>query len=320
MPPPDLTEQSRQEAIDWVLQLRSESCTPDKRRLFEDWLAQHPGHQQLYDRYDTQWQGLDRFKGLDFPVRQDALNYRPPTHNTRQFWPRLAIAASLLLALGLTAVSPDGWYGTDARYIVAQGSRETINLADGSQLELNGGTEINVHLSRWRRSVELVEGEAFFNVVHEPDRPFVVSAANGRIVDIGTQFEVYLQSDKVQVAVQEGSVRVDAKDSRELAANQLLAYNRTGDFIPLPSENVDNLTAWRQGQLVFDNRRLDEVLAELGRYHATQVRLGSPGLAKLKVNGRFRIDRLDSALATIASTLPVTLQRTSPDEVVLKER
>ncbi|MEY4592814.1 MAG: hypothetical protein RIR18_1709 [Pseudomonadota bacterium] len=319
MPPPDLTEQSREEAIDWVLQLRSESCTPDKRRLFTDWLAQHPGHQKLYDRYDAQWQGLDRFKGLDFPVRQDALNYRPTANNLKLQWQWLAIAASVLLALGLTAISPDGWYGADARYIVAQGSRETINLADGSRLELNGGTEVKVHLSRWRRSVELVRGEAFFIVVHEPDRPFVVAAANGRIVDIGTQFEVYLQSDKVLVAVQEGSVRVVAKDSRELAANQLLAYNRIGDFMPMPSDNVDNLTAWRQGQLVFDNRRLDEVLAELGRYHSTQVRLGSPGLAKLKVSGRFRIDGLDSALTTIASTLSVTLHHPSPDVVVLKK-
>lgn len=319
MPTPDLTDQSRKEAIDWVLQLRSESCTPDKQRLFVDWLAQNPEHQKLYTRYDSQWQGLDRFKGLDFPVRREALNYRPPAHKPKQQWSRLAIAASLLLALGLTAISPNGWYGTDARYIVAQGSRETINLADGSRLELNGDAEVNVHLSRWRRSVELVKGEAFFNVVHEPDRPFVVAAANGRIVDVGTQFEVYLQSDKVLVAVQEGSVRVDAKDSRELAANQLLAYNRTGDFMPMPSDNVDNLTAWRQGQLVFDNRRLDEVLAQLGRYHATQVRLGSPGLAKLKVSGRFRIDRLDSALTTIASTLSVSLQHPSPDVVVLKK-
>jgi transmembrane sensor len=320
MPFPEITDKAKDEAIAWVLRLRTEFCSSEDRRNFEDWLAQNPRHQELYARLDSQWNSLDRFKGLDFPVRHEALRYRPQVHRPEKRWAGLALAASLLVALGLTAFSTDGWYGTDVWYSAAHGGHETIDLVDGSRLELNSDTEVKVHLSRWQRSVELRRGEAFFSVVHESGRPFVVTAANGHIVDIGTEFEVYLQAEKVLVAVQEGSVRVDVTESRDLMANQLLAYNRKGDFITVPTDNVENLTAWRHGQLIFDNRRLDQVLAELGRYHNTQVRLSSPALGKLKVSGSFHIDRLDSALETIASTLPVTIQRPGAHIVVLRNR
>ena len=228
------------------------------------------------------------------------------------------MAASLLLAV--TGFNPDGWYGSQMRYTVARGQQQSIVLADGSQMDLNSNTDVKVHFSRWRRSVELLRGEAFFQVAHQSQREFSVTAANGRIVDIGTAFDVYVQADKVLVAVQQGKVRVDAKNSRELKENQSLAYNSKGDFVSVATASAENLTAWRQGQLVFNSRRLDEVLAELSRYHHQQVRLDSPALGKLKVSGRFRINQLDSALNTIAATLPVIIQQPDADTVVLKSR
>lgn len=313
------TDKPKDVAIAWVLRLHSASCTAKDRQDFIDWLAQTPEHQKLYQHFDAQWQALDRFKGLDSPVRREALRYRPD-RKLRKRVAGLAMAASVLLALGLTAFTPDGWYGVDMRYSATHGSHETINLADGSHLELNSDTEVKIHLSRWQRSVELLRGEAFFSVVHESERPFVVTAANGRILDIGTEFDVYVQAETVLVAVEEGVVQVNANESRELTASHALAYNRNGEFITASADNVENLTAWRRGQLIFDNRRLDEVLAELGRYHNTQVRLASPALGKLKVSGSFRIDRLASALDTIASTLPVTILHSSADVVVLRNR
>jgi transmembrane sensor len=319
MTSPKITDKTKDTAIAWVLRLHSESCTSEDRRRFSDWLDQDSGHRKLFEHFDARWQALDRFKGLESPIRRKALAYRPARKQSKQV-AGLALAASILLALGLTAFTPNGWYGVGMKYTVTHGSHETIDLADGSHLELNSDSEVKVHISRWQRSVELLRGEVFFSVVHEAQRPFVVTAANGHIVDIGTEFDVYLQADTVRVAVEEGSVRVDANESRELTASHTLAYNRNGDFITASADNVDNLTAWRRGQLIFDNQRLDEVLAELGRYHNTQVRLASATLGKLKVSGNFRIDRLASALDTIASTLPVTIQHLSAEVVVLRNR
>lgn len=320
MTKPKSTNPSKDAAIRWVVRLREESCTAAERQQFAQWLTEQPQHQSLFNLYDQQWQNLDRFKGQDFPVRRAALQYRAPKHYRQQRWLSLATAAVLILAIGLTAFSPEGWLGTNAHYLTAQGGHQTITLADGSQIELNSDTEVNVRLNHWNRSVELVRGEAYFQVVHNAERPFVVTAGTGQITDIGTRFEVYKQTDKVLVAVQEGSVQVNARESRDLTANQLLAYNRSGDFIQASADSVDNLTAWRQGQLVFDNRNLEDVLSELSRYHRTQIRLGNPALAKLKVSGRFSINQFDSALNNIAATLSLTQYRPSADVVVLKRR
>lgn len=313
-------ETAKSEAIAWVLRLREPACTEADKANFTRWLAQNPLHPMLFEHYQTRWQGLGRFQGEDFPVRQAALSYRPPARKYAQTRRRLAIAAMVVLAFGVTAFAPNGWYGWTVAYQTAQGERQTVNLADGSTLELNSATAIRVKLNYWGRAVELRRGEAFFKVAHDASRPFTVTAANGKITDIGTQFDVYLKTGQVLVAVQEGSVEVDTKSKRILSANQTLAYNRAGEFLPGTAETVTNLTAWRQGQLVFDNRRLDDVLVELGRYHRTRLQLASPALAKLKVSGSFRTDRLDSSLAIIAETLPIIIQRPSADVVVLKMR
>jgi len=307
---------AQEEAIAWVVKLRSGTCTTGQRRQFLVWMAKNPENAKCYAFFDAQWRNLDQLKGLDFPVRSQALRYRP----RRQRWRSLAMAASFLLAAGLTAFTPDGWYGWEASYATARGRHETITLADGSRLELNTDTEVKVHLSHWRRCVELLRGEVFFSVAHEPGREFAVMAANGRIVDIGTAFNVYVQADKVSVTVAQGKVRVEANDSLELTENQTLAYNRKGSFMLITNGSAANLTAWRQGQLVFNGRRLDEVLAELGRYHNRQLFIADSSLGKLKVSGRFHINQVDSALAIIASTLPVNIQRPDPNRVVLTSR
>ncbi len=320
MPSPELKNKSRDEAIDWVLKLRSKSVTQEDRQAFISWLAKDPEHRQIYERLVVRWEGLDRLKGADFPLRNKALSYRPPVRNSWHQWGGLAVAASVFLALGVSFFIPEVWKSSDALYSTHHGQHYTINLADGSHLELNSDTEVHVHFNYWKRSVKLVRGEVFFSVVHDADHPFVVTAANGQIEDIGTEFDVYLQADKVLIGVQEGNVRVNANESRDLSANQLLAYNRAGEFIDQPTEAVENFTAWRQGQLVFDDRRLDEVLAELGRYHNIKLSLASSALGNLKVSGRFQIDRLNSALDIITSTLPITIQHPSADEVVLRKR
>lgn len=317
MPPEIATQKIREEAIQWLLRVHSENCTDAERQTFSEWMAQSAAHQEIYNRIEARWNHLDRFKGMEFATRNQALKYRPTSWKRRRFQQGLAIAVALLLAIGYGTFSDRGWYGRPVHYATAIGDRNCIELADGSKMELNSDTEVAVHFNRWQRAIEIIRGEAFFTVVHETNRPFVVTAANGCITDIGTAFEVYLQADKVQVAVQEGRVLVQTEQSREVSANQVLAYQRDGAFISLPNSDINNLTAWRAGQLVFNNRRLDDVLAELGRYSKTKVRMASPALGQLRVSGRFRLDRTDIALESIAASLSIPIQKSSSDQFVL---
>lgn len=313
------TESQQREAIEWLLKLERPECTESERQAFQAWLAESKDRQHLYWQVSQGWEKLGRFKGQEFPLRQEALKARS-AKRTLQKASRLAVAASVLLTLGYGTFSSHGWYGQQQSFRTQRGQQQSLQLADSSTIELSTDSEVQVGVNYWQRKVELVRGEAFFNVVHDAARPFVVTAANGSITDIGTRFDVRRTDNAVEVAVEEGSVRIDAMGSQTLTASQMLAYDRQGQFVPAEDAAIAQRTAWRKGQLIFQNQPLDKVLAELERFHDVHLSLASPSLAKLKVSGTFHTDNLDNALNIITLTLPVEIRHLSAGEVQLARR
>jgi len=303
------------QAVDWLLHIRSENCTETERHAFNIWLEASASHRQAYETVLAQWEWMEPFKAMNFPARDAALRYRGKSPRRLFIY---SAAATLLLAMGLTAFMPNGWLGIPHTYVAEKGDRQTVTLADGSRIELNTESEVRVHFNHWQRSVEIIKGEAFFTVNHDAERPFEVRAGSGRIRDIGTAFEVYIKPEHVIVAVQEGIVEVQASGKRELTAGQQLAFSNSGEFQALQAQDVAGLTAWRQGNLVFRNRRLDDVLAEVGRYHDTRVRLQNETLGKLRVSGTFHTAELGDTLDAIAAILPVNIDHVGTHEIVLK--
>ncbi|MDD5579558.1 MAG: FecR family protein [Methylobacter sp.] len=305
----------RDEAVDWLLRLHSKTCTESERRAFHAWLAESQNHRQAYAEMQAHWAWMEPFKKIPFPARDAALHHRCKSRYGLFLY---GIAASLLLALGLTAFSPNGWVGVFQTYSTEKGHYQTLALADGSSLELNTDTVARVHFNHWRRSVELVQGEAFFTVAHEAERSFEVQAGKARIRDIGTAFDVYMKPEQVIIAVREGIVEVQAVDKRELTAGQQLGINSNGEFQPLQNQDIAGLTPWREGQLVFRNRRLDDVLAELSRYHDTRIRLQAQALGKSRISGTFHTAKLDEILNAVATVLLVKISHLASHEIVLE--
>ncbi|TRX02904.1 FecR family protein [Candidatus Methylobacter oryzae] len=318
----DNVETLKDEAVEWLIRLSAQSCTEFDRKAFAVWVQQSAAHQAAYAEIARRMNWLEQAAKTDTISRSEALRYRSNKRKTvAHRWTRLATAALVLLTLGTATFSSDGWYGSSASYAVARGGHEIINLPDGSTLEMNTDSEVKVRINRRQRSVDVVKGEVFFSVAHNAEQPFIVTAGAGRSIDIGTEFDVYRQAQQVVVAVQEGSVRVEAKQSRELIASQTVAYDQNGEFITLPPKfSIANTTAWRRGKLIFDNRRLDDVLAEIGRYHNVQLKLADPKLAGNKVSGTFAVKRLESNLATIANSLNLTVHHSESGEIVLAKR
>lgn len=312
---PQIPDALRKQAVDWWFITQSEHCTDQDRQALAAWLAENASHQHAYQTVQTHWQLLQPLKNKDFPARDASLRYRPKAQ--RPIW-AYAAAASLLLALGLSAFNADGWLGVSDTYLAQKGERKTITLADNSKLELNTESEVRVHYDHWRRQVEVIRGEAFFTVVHNADRPFEVQSAKGRIRDIGTAFNVYRQANQTLVAVQEGVVEVQARTNVELTVGQRIAYNEIGEWLKQPDQDLMDLTAWRKGQMAFHNSRLADVLLEISRYHDKVITLQDPALAELKVSGVFYTDKLNDLLNAIATIVPVRVEQIGTQEIVLK--
>lgn len=308
------------QAIAWLLRMRDRPKDARLQRAFADWLAADPAHQVAFKQAQAQWAWLEPLKDQRFRAREDALRYRPPMRaNRTPAWLKYSAAAAFVFGIGLAVFAPQGWYGLPQSYSTGKGQRQTLTLSDGTTLELNTDSEVRVHFNRRQRHVDLVRGEAFFNVAHQADRPFSVQVGNLSVRDIGTAFDVYRQADQVSVAVQDGVVEmVGLGETRELHAGEQLAYSDDKHFLAATANDIATATAWRQGQLIFNGRRLADVLAEIGRYHEVQIRLPDPKLAELRVNGSFRTEQLDSMLQAVATLLPISVKRISEREIVLE--
>lgn len=280
------TFRARQEEAHWTDQ--------DQSRL-DAWLEESTAHRVAWLRMDYGWRRLDRLASLRSPSAEMPVRARPAPLR----FP-LAMAASLLLvcALGLLAFQVFG--AGRGTYVTEVGERETVPLADGTRVELNTNTRLRASIDEEQRTVWLDRGEAYFDVAHDPGRPFVVHAADQRVTVLGTRFSVRRDNGRVVVAVAEGKVRV----APDQAAKAKPAVVTKGDLVvaargatliaPKSIARVENQLAWRRGLLVFDKATLADVVAELNRYNERKLVVQDEEAASIQITGSFDASNIDA--------------------------
>lgn len=309
-----------EQATFWVTRLHSSDCTDQERRDFEVWLEQSEVHRIAHREVEAFWNGLSRIEPLAAPQLAAARAYLRETRQSRRALSKKRLAGILSVAL-ITGFSPLGWswLSTDT-YRTAKGESTRIQLSDGSRIDLNTDTELSIQYTWTARSVKLERGEALFSIVHNPEKPFEVIAAGGRIQDIGTRFNIYRQADRVSVTVLEGEVSVAAKQNataQTLIPGQQISYDSTGQTSAISYADMTIATAWQKGQLVFKGQPLNRVLEQLGRYHDASLQVPDSRLQSLKVSGVFPTNNLSLALNTIAGALPIKVTQTATTTFVI---
>jgi transmembrane sensor len=157
------------------------------------------------------------------------------------------------------------------------------------------------------RSVWLDKGEAYFQVVHDDHRAFVLHALNFRIVDLGTEFSVRRKVDRVEVTVAKGSVRIEPPDGRAehavnlLAGQTAIADNRSISISRKSVTEIADALSWRSGILVFRRAPLSEVAAEFNRYNDEKIVIEGDELSAQTVSARLEATDV-SAFARLAQT------------------
>ena len=309
---------AEQEAMDWLVRRQAEDWSAEDERSFDAWLARSAEHRRAHADIDALWSGIDRYKARAFPLRDAARAYRPPSQRpVRHSW-ALGLAMNLTLAL-VVLLGSRWWSGPqDTVYRTARGERQAVILADGSQVEINTDTELRVRVTSTARTAWLTRGQALFTVVHDAHKPFEVVSGNGRIRDLGTRFDVYQADDRVAVTVLEGQVQITTNGAHAtpVTAGQQVAYTPNGQLSTVSTADVETVTAWRQGRLVFQRQTLAEAVAQMARYHAVEFRFDDPGLATLKISGTFKADDLRLFLSTLEATYPIKATVISGQRVI----
>ena len=330
----------------WALE--AQQGITDKRRAQRDaWLSERPAHAEAYRIACAALAALDRHAAQPeiMALRQAALAARPERATPSFLLTRGIVVAVLMAGVGWWSLRRDDRASSSPamsaapatvvvsshidplRYSTAVGERSTIDLSDGSVMVLNTASSAEVVYTHTERTVRLLQGQALFTVAHGQPAPFRVYAGDRVITAVGTVFDVRLEGERVQVAMIEGTVRVDAPPSRPsvtetgetLSAGETLTAGPQ-EPVRVKVANVERLASWRSGLLTFEDTRLADAIAEINRYTMHPLTLADASTGNYRVSGTFRVGDSERFARTMTELFPLDLQRSTDGNDVLKNR
>ena len=238
----------------------------------------------------------------------------------------VSAAVALTLAVGWSVLRSEGYVAQT--YRAATGQVRNLVLPDGSIVGLNTQTELEWVGSPHDRRVRLIRGEAYFQVVHDPARPFRILLAHSQVQVLGTRFDVYqMANGDVRVSVISGTVAVEALDngvgapswSRRLTSGQQIEYSPVGLVADVHTIVAPKVIRWRQGMLETQGEPLKDFVSDLSRYTTERIVIADPRAATQKVGGAFSVHNIDDTLDRLSRIAPVTVTH-EQGEVILGYR
>ncbi len=297
-----------QKAAFWFARSRSEDFSPQDQADLDAWLAADPAHKQAFSRLKADWADT----ALLSPAAIQGL--RPAARPGLFHWTGWQLAGAFL---GLILIISACFFRADVAHHIASlqgreicygtgpGQLKKIVLQDGSRLELNGNSGVKVLFSRWRREVQLVGGEVFFQVSPNKNRPFEVRTPQGLVRVLGTSFQVRSRAGQVAIDVQSGRVQVAAmtmsgKTEKKvvLRGGQGVDYSWAGDMEPTRPARLEEVLAWREGKIVFRSSRLADAVQRLKNVYGMRIIL-EHGMEDLRFTGTFATNDLEEVLHVI---------------------
>ena len=306
-------------AAEWAVRLHAGALSEQEQAELRQWIARDSRHEGALRFAEQTWAALGEVH-KDEPVhRQRPAAPTPPVRRTkrRRPWQRAAAVALVVVVAGVGWLrGPDVLLHMQADYFTQKGEVRTVHLADGSRVELDSASAIRLDYDGVQRGISLLQGSAVFDVAPmkgEETRPFVVHSAGGQTRALGTRFVVEREGQsQAWVGVLQHSVEVSMQASpttgpveRVVQQGQAARYSPVEGVVSLDQFDVDRATSWRRGVLIFDRQPLAKVIEQLNRYRPGRVVLTDAALGEREVSGVFRLDMLDSALATLTQELQV---------------
>ncbi len=293
-------------AARWLIRSEDPEWSSADQGELEAWLEESMAHKAAYWRLEHGWREADRIGSLGRRADRGTGGRQAVM---ARYWKPAAIAASLAAIIGIGALqfAPNQFEPAvvAVRYDTPVGGHRTIPLSDGSKIELNTGTVMRAAVSDSGRELWLDSGEAYFEVAHDANRPFVVHAGSKTVTVLGTKFSVRRDRDKVIVSVVEGRVRIDDATKSPAQLTGAGSATITGGDVAISrgqstlltarsEERVENALAWRDGMLTFDQATLAEAATEFNRYNRKQIVITDPEAASIRIGGTFQASNVDA--------------------------
>lgn len=285
---PDTRQHIEEQAAEWQLQLHEGPLSEAQRLAFESWKQQGPRYAAAAARMEAVIVRVQALRETKSPARAalDAAFADKPSRRNKHAMRTLLLACSLALPAAALLISPypQRWMA-DVRN--GPGQWQTLHLADGSALTLNGISAANLHFDATQRRIDLLQGEILVEVAHDPARPFIVQTAQGTLRALGTRFVVKREDDVTVLSMLESRVAAQSANAQQTlevdaGSQALVSANSVRLAGRIDPASIND--AWRRHQLVVENRPLPEVLDEIARHRAGHLQFDRAALQNLRVS------------------------------------
>ncbi|MBT1509592.1 FecR family protein [Bradyrhizobium sp. SRL28] len=307
------------EAASWLLRLREAAGDARVQDDFSAWLSRSSEHRAAWHRVRESWHLLGESK----PVYEHVWRPRSlqttstgagkgsrvqpgnQSRATRRRWQWVAtISAAGLAACLLVVAVPSLLLRLEADYLTTTAQSRLVTLEDGTTVYLAADSAIKTDFSASRRQVQLLAGEAFFDVTRNPARPFIVDASGVKVEVTGTAFDVRLASSVTQVELARGAVGVSSNAAPRtspavLAPGQMLVVDRKSGAMTKSDIAPEDIGAWREGRLFVNDATIGAVVEQIQRYHAAWIAVPDVTLAQQTVTGLYDLRDPDRALRAL---------------------
>lgn len=343
------TSAVQEQAAAWLIKLDADQ-PPSREDLdgLREWMGRSPAHRQALSEMAKFWDN-QVLTELSVPLEKRRNVSRQPGLKMLS-----GLAAALVVTtLCVLLVYSTPRFSTDSAnglYATAVGQQKTIDLIDGSRIQLNTDTQIRVDFSDEARDIRLLRGEAHFTVAKDIGRPFRVYAGNSRVEAVGTAFSVYEKDDKTEVLVTEGTVALSTVEqqhhdsapaaesfamkipyrdeyTRELGRltvgqKTIVRETKTGEAYlaeveHITSEDIGKALSWRQGILTFKGEPLDEVVAEIRRYTPVLIEISDPSVGDIRIGGQIQVEDTEAILDALEVNFGLEVTRLGYNHIQL---
>lgn len=302
----EIPAEIRAEAAAWLARLRADDRNSSDEAAFRDWLACDPQHAQAFEAMTEIWE-------IAGAAWQEPVASAPRPQKSRR------VVLGGIGALAAASVSLAFFERAKADiFETGVGEQKHAVLPDGTQVFLDTDTKIHASYDNQMRVVALDRGRCNFHVMESDARPFVVDAAEQRIVAARTSFDVRREGNDVCVVLTQGSAKIGrrSEDTRQtLRSGDRFISNAAGTHKDRP--NLTPLLAWQTGQAIFDNETVAGAVSEMNRYSVTKIAIGDAEVAKMRISGVYRVGDNVAFAHSIATLLPA-IMIISSDQVRLE--
>jgi transmembrane sensor len=306
----DAVEPLMEKALEWLVTLHSGDETEQDWQEYESWKTANNQQLMASQAAENLWASIG-----------SAVKRPRITHVIPQVLVLLVVFVGLFgLGVQQQLFQSPARLMADHRTLKTNG--KTITLKDGSLLKIDAATQLDINFSDDERRITLFSGQIHIHVASDSTRPFNVEADNINVRALGTGFNVKYDNDQVSVAVTEHSVKITNIDNNnyvKVNEGYRLQYNEKSGFSSAIPANINTITAWQRGKIIFENQPLSQVIKTIQRYNNNHIVILSDELKQHKVTGIFDINDNNGMLSIIENNLPVTIHQ-FPWLIVLAEK